>query len=178
LSTGSLDCTHASWFPDGQRLLVACKAAEGEVRLHIQDLEGREQRAITPSIPGFFGEVSPDGTCVLGWTWTKGLMIFPVDGGQPRPVPGLLPGEVPAGWGEDCNSLYVYYSVQGQAVLPMKIHELDLQSGRRKLYKDITPPDLQAFGGIRQVIVAPGGKAYAYQYGQYLCILYVIEGLR
>ena len=107
-------------------------------------------------------------------------MIFPVDGGEPRPVPGLLPSEVPAGWSEDCNSLYVYHSFysQGQGVVPMKIHELDLRSGRRKLFKDITPPDLQGFGGIGRVVVAPGGKAYAYQYGQYLCILYVIEGLR
>jgi eukaryotic-like serine/threonine-protein kinase len=178
LLTGSLDCHFASWFPDGQRLLVACKESEGEVRLYVQDIEGGGQRAITPSIPGYFGEVSPDGTYVLGWHQHKGLLIFPVDGGAPRPVPGLLPGELPAGWGEDCNSLYVYYSVQGQAVVPMKIYELDLLRGRRKLFKEITPPDLQAFGGIRKVIVAPGGKAYAYQYGQYLCILYVVEGLR
>ena len=27
-------------------------------------------------------------------------------------------------------------------------------------------------------VVAPGGKAYAYQYGQYPCTLYVIDGLR
>jgi hypothetical protein len=144
----------------------------------VQDLEGRDQHAITPSIPGYFGEVSPDGTYVLGWTRTKGLMIFPVDGGEPRSVPGLLPGEVPAGWGRSCDFLYVYYSVNGQAVVPMKIHELDLRSGRRKLFKEISPPDLQAFGGINRVVVAPGGAAYAYQYGQYLCILYVVEGLR
>jgi hypothetical protein len=60
----------------------------------------------------------------------------------------------------------------------VRIDKIDLRSGRREPFKEITPPDLQAFGGIGRVVVAPGGKAYAYQYGQYLCILYVIEGLR
>jgi serine/threonine protein kinase len=178
LPTGSLDCYFASWFPDGERLLVACNEPRGESRLYVQDVEGRGQRGITPSIPGFFGQVSPDGTYVLGWHHSMGLMTFAVDGGEPRVVPGLLPGEVPAGWGRSSDSLYVYYSVNGQAVVPMKIHELDLRSGRRRLFKEITPPDLQAFGGINRVVVAPGGTAYAYQYGQYLCILYVVEGLR
>jgi hypothetical protein len=35
-----------------------------------------------------------------------------------------------------------------------------------------------AFGGIENVVVAPGGNTYAYSYGQYLCSLYLIEGLR
>ena len=60
----------------------------------------------------------------------------------------------------------------------MRIDTIDLRSGRRQPFKEITPPDVRAFGGIEYVVVTPGGKAYAYQYGQYLCILYVIEGLR
>jgi hypothetical protein len=60
----------------------------------------------------------------------------------------------------------------------VKIDTIDVRNGRRQPFKEITPPDLQAFGGIQNILVTPGGKAYAYQYGQYLCILYVIEGLR
>lgn len=82
--------------------------------------------------------------------------------------------EAPVGWGADSQSLYVY-PFEGD--LPVRIDKIDLRSGRREPFKGITPPDLQAFGGIDRVVVAPGGKAYAYQYGQYLCILYVIEGL-
>jgi hypothetical protein len=60
----------------------------------------------------------------------------------------------------------------------VRIDTIDLRSGRRGLFKEITPPDPAAFGGIENVVVAPGGNTYAYSYGQYLCSLYLIEGLR
>src|SRR4029453_18041062 len=101
------------------------------------------------------------------------LAVVPVDGEDPWLIPGVQPHiEAPAGWGEKSDSLYVHSLAD---VLPLRIDEVDLRRGRRKLFKEITPPELQAFGGIKQVIVAPGGKTYAYSYGQYPCILYVIE---
>jgi Tol biopolymer transport system component len=176
LPVGHLECGYASWFPDGKRLLVAGNEPGRPFRLYAQDFEGRERRAITPEgLGGFYGEVSPDGKLVAAADRQGNMMLFPVDGGEPRPVPGVRSQEAPAGWGADSQSLFVY-AVEGD--LPVKIDKVDLRSGRRETFKEISPPDLQAFGGIGRVVVAPGGKAYAYQYGQYLCILYVIEGLR
>jgi len=176
LPVGPLECGHASWFPDGRRLLLACNEPGRPFRLYVQDLEGRERRAITPEgLGGFFGEVSPDGELVVAADRQHQTVIFPVEGGGPRPVPGIGPQEIAVGWGADSQSLYVH-PLDGD--LPVRIDALDLRSGRRERFKEITPPDLQAFSGIRRIVVAPGGRAYAYQYGQYLCILYVIEGLR
>jgi hypothetical protein len=62
--------------------------------------------------------------------------------------------------------------------LPVTVDRIDVRSGRRERFKEITPPASAAFGGIDKVVVTPDASAYAYDYGQYLCILYVIEGLR
>ena len=186
LPMGDLECGYASWFPDGKRLLVAGKEPGHQFRLFEQDLDGRERRALTPegiavSYPegvaaNYFGsEVSPDGKIVVAKDTQGNFTLFPVEGGEPRPVPAIKPHDVLAGWGADSQFVYVY-PLAGD--LPVRIDTIDLRTGRRELFKEITPPDSQAFGGIEKVVVTPGGKAYAYQYGQYLCILYVIEGLR
>ena len=48
LPTGDLECEYASWFPDGSRLLVVGKEQGRPFRLFVQDLDGRQRRAITP----------------------------------------------------------------------------------------------------------------------------------
>ena len=193
LPMGNLECGYASWFPDGKRLLIVGKEPGHLARLFIQDLDGQRRRPLTPEGFVAYGgsalpwastdrdyavgeaEVSPDGKVVAAVDPQGKLVLFPVDGGEPRPVPGVRAQEAPAGWGADSQSLYVY-PFEGD--LPVRVDTIDLRSGRRALFKEITPPDPAAFGGISKVVVAPGGKAYAYGYGQYLCILYVIEGLR
>jgi Tol biopolymer transport system component len=187
LPMGNLECEHASWFPDGKRLLVAGREPGRPFRLFIHDLDGRERRALTPEglavnyfersigVNYFNDAVSPDGKLIASKDTQGNFVLFPVEGGEPRPMPATRPHEALAGWSADSQSVYVY-PLEGD--LPVRIDTIDLRSGRRQPFKEITPPDAQAFGGIENVIVTPSGKAYAYQYGQYLCILYVIEGLR
>ncbi len=186
LPTGNLECDSVSWFPDGKRLLVAANEPGRSLRLFVQDLDGRERRAITPEglavtyfdtlgVNDVREAVSPDGKLIAARDAQGRLMLFPVEGGEPRAAPGAKPQDVLAGWGADSQSLYVYAL---EADVPVKIDTIDVRSGRRQPFREITPPDAQAFGGIEKVMVTPGGNAFAYQYGQYLCILYVIEGLR
>jgi Tol biopolymer transport system component len=185
LAVGDLECEYASWFPDGKRLLVVGREAGGPRRLFVQDLTGGSRRPLTPEGLGldnpvgvglgiFISEVSPDGKLVVA-TASGSLVLVPVDGGVSRPVPGILPQEVSAGWGADSQSLYVY---PHEADFPVRIARIHLTSGRREHFRQITPPELAATGGINNVRVTPDGKAYAYGYGHYPCILYVIEGLR
>ena len=195
LPTGDLECEYASWFPDGSRLLVVGKEQGRPFRLFVQDLDGRQRRAITPEglAVNYFGGIavndfgneaapraavpliSPDGKLVAVKDAQGHFMLFPVEGGEPRQAPGTEPREALAGWSADSQSLYVY-PLEGD--VPVRIDAIDLRSGHRHPFKEITPPDAQAFGGVERVMVTPDGKAYAYQYGQSLCILYVIEGLR
>jgi len=60
----------------------------------------------------------------------------------------------------------------------VRIDTIDLRTRRGQPLQGDGPRDTPALGGIEKVVVTPGGKAYAYQYGQYSCILNVIDGLR
>jgi Tol biopolymer transport system component len=186
LPVGDLECEYASFFPDGQRVLVVGSEPGGPRRLFVQDLEGRSRRPLTPEgfalgefvaveRGNFIAEASPDGKLVLATEAAGSLVLVPVDGGEPRPVPGIRPRDASAGWGADSQSLYVYSP--NESDFPVRVDRIHLPSGRRELFKLITPPELAATGGVNKVRVTPDGKAYAYGYGQYPCILYVIEGL-
>jgi len=186
LPVGELECEYASFFPDGKRLLVAAREPGGPRRIYVQDLDGGSRRPITsetfalaPFIAVDFGsfvsEVSPDNKRVLLTDASGTLTLVPVDGGEPQPVRGIRAGEASAGWAADSQSLYVYPIEAG---FPVKVDLVRLPSGRREPYREITPPELAATGGVTRVRVTPDGKAYAYSYGQYPCVLYLVEGLR
>jgi hypothetical protein len=177
LPLGNLECNMASWLPDGRRVLVdAAEPGHVRGRVLMQDVEGEERHPLTPE--GFslgLDGPSPDGKLVLAYDTSGQLVLFPVDGGEPRKIQGVGPREASAGWGADSQSLYVYLR---ETDLPIKVDKLDLRTGRRKPFKAITPPDVTAFGGIDTIRVTPDGSAYAYVYVHTPCILYVIEGVR
>src|SRR5262249_18082959 len=180
------NCESASSSPAGGRVLVVGRGPGGPRRLYVQDLDGGSRRPLTPDgfalgrfvgldYGNFTSEVSPDGQLVVVTGASGALMLVPVDGGAPRPVPGIRPQEASAGWGADSRSLYVY---PVEAAFPVRVDRIQLASGRREPYTDVPPPEVAATGGVTRVRVTPDGKAYAYSYGQYPCILYLVEGLR
>lgn len=177
LPLGGSEWGVAAWLPDGRRVVVNGHEKGHPPRIFIEEMDGNARRAVTPG--GFLlylgSEVSPDGKLFLAIDAQRKVTAFPVDGGEPRPVPVVRPQEAWAGWGADSQSLYVYAR---ESDLPVKIDRIDLRTGPRELFKAITPPDPAAFGGVYNIRVAPDGKTYAYDFGRYLCILYVIEGLR
>jgi Tol biopolymer transport system component len=181
LAAGNLDCSGASWFPDGTQLLVAGREPGRPWRLFVQDAGSNALRPLTPEGFGLVESslgASPDGRLVLATETSSGtLVLFPAAGGEPRKVLGLGPQETAAGWGADSQSLYVLPSTT-QADPPLRIDKLDLRTGRREPFRSITPPELTLATWVRSVRVTPDGKAYAYTYCRFPCILYVIEGLR
>jgi eukaryotic-like serine/threonine-protein kinase len=186
LPVGDLECRYASWFPDGQRLLVWGRKPGRSFRVFLQDLEGREQRPLTPegfavhseteegSLPLGSPAVSPDGKLVAVADPQRKLVLFSVGGGAPRPIPAARPRETPVGWSADSQSLYMFSALEE---LPARIDRIDLRSGRRELFKQIALSD-PAASGMVGIVFAPGGEAYAYNYGVYLGTLYVLEGVR
>jgi hypothetical protein len=90
------------------------------------------------------------------------------------PIEGLAEGEFPVQWSADGQSLYIFRI--GEA--PARVYRLDLSTGRRELWKELTPPDLAGTNVILNVQITPDGKACAFDYGQVLSDLYLVEGLR
>jgi len=67
-------------------------------------------------------------------------------------INGLNTGEQPITWGADGRSLYIYQPGE----LPAKVYNLDLQTGKRTLWKQLLP---------RQ----RSGRVYYLGRGGYLC---------
>jgi hypothetical protein len=99
-------------------------------------------------------------------------MRWPVEGGEPLPIPGLTAEDVPLAWCEDGAALFV-----GTGTVPMPISRLDLSTGRRADWMTIAPTDT---AGLRYVAVTitPNGSYWALSTAKLLTDLYVVVGLR
>jgi hypothetical protein len=119
--------------------------------------------------------ISPDGRLVVGFDSELKAWLFPTGGGgEPRPVPGFLSGEVPIQWTPDGRSLYTFQPGR----LPAQVFRIDIATGRRTLWKELAPQDRTGVNGIQAVRITPDGRSYAYSYFQALSNLFLIKGLK
>ena len=116
--------------------------------------------------------VSPDGKLVFGVQDGKAV-LFPVEGGQARPVEGLAPGEWPMKWSADGHSLYV----RARDGIPQKVWLLDLASGQRRPWLEIKPQE-SSLSFLTRLLMSGDGKSYVYGSQRVTSALYVIEGLQ
>jgi serine/threonine protein kinase len=166
------------WLPDGRRLLVSGHEPGRIVAAaYVQDVEGGAPRRVSPdgaTDDRHWGPVSPDGRLVAATRSSDGrVALHPVEGGVPREVPGEAPGQLPIRWSADGRSLFTV----GRG-LPVRIHRLDVATGRRELLREIAPADPAGVGGWPQVQITPDGRSYACTYVRRLSDLYLAEGLR
>jgi eukaryotic-like serine/threonine-protein kinase len=165
----------ARWFPDGKRILVAGIEPNHGLRLYVQDIDSDKFDAVSPEgIDGSAYALSPDGSTVAAVGPDAKAYLFPIPAGDPRPIKGLLPGEVPVAWTADGRSLYIYKGGE----LPAKVYRLEIASGNRTLWKQLMPPDPAGVEFVGPVLPTPDGKSYVYGYRRLLSDLYLVEGLR
>jgi len=170
----------ANWFPDEKRILLWASKPGEAFRGYVIDLPDGPPRAVTPTgiTPPLFGSashaLSPDGRFVAATGGEMGLALYPVEGGEPRPVPGALGADMPAAWTDEGRSLMV----RARGELPSKVYLLDLQTGRRDLWKTLMPADPAGVLEILGVVATPDRQFYAYNYLRALTELYVVEGLK
>src|SRR5262249_14886359 len=145
--------------PDGKRLVIGASEPAQGVKAYVLDLAGGRPRAFTPDLTAA-GTVSPDGKLFAANGADKRPVIFPIDGGSPRPLPNLEPDDTPIQWGSDGDTLYITH--YGET--PLKIYRFHISSGKKELWKEIMPADRTGFIRIEAVSVARDGKSYAYSY--------------
>ena len=102
------------------------------------------------------------------------VSLWPAAGGASRTLPGTEPGDRPVGWTADGRSLWVFR----RGEVPARVFNVDVQTGRRTLWKTLTPPDAAGVYSVDQVKVTPSGNAYFYSYRRTLSELYEVRGLR
>ena len=161
-----------SWFPDGRSVLFAAEG-QGATKVYAQEVDGGEPRAVGPEAM-VASIVSPDGRSLVAFIRGGSVLLCPIDGGEPRPIPGIEAGERPMRWSADGRSLYLT-RFRG---LARQVHRLDLVSGRRELLHELVPPDPAGVGLFSSPVVSADGKSYAYSFIRNLSELYLIEGLK
>ena len=175
LERGSLvGFRHASWFPDGKRILV-CGNEEGKApRCYVQEVVGGPPRAVTPV--GEIGLVSPDGRRIVVWAGIDRPVIYTLDGGDPEAVPSASEMDWPIRWSPDGTSLLVLRGRSGQ--ISGALERVDLLSGRREIVREFAPPERAGLLFLASASVSADGKSYAYGFFRMRSTLFLVEGGR
>jgi Tol biopolymer transport system component len=162
------------WLPDGKRLLVAANAPGEGLRLFVQGLDGATPRPITPQgiAIGFF-PISPDGRIVVGQGADGHFYGYPLEGGDPEYVPGLVAEDRPIRFSTDGRALYAYR----RGELPARVIRLDLATGEKKTSHELMPADPAGVVEVVSVVLTPDVSSYAYSYHRILSDLFLVEGL-
>ena len=161
---------------DGRRIFCSGSEQGRGSRLYVQGVDGSKPRPITPEgvTLSVAGAASPDGKTIAAFGPDRRLMLYPTEPGEPRAAPGVQADELPVRWTGDGRAIWVYRTNQA----PMKIFRVDMTTGERSLWKELTPPDPAGVLTMGPIVMTPDGKSYVYSYRRTLDELFLVEGLK
>ena len=163
----------ARWFPDGRRILFNGSEPGHNLRSYVQEIPDGRPRPLTPEDTRAVA-ISPDGEWAAAIGQNQGISLWPVSGGTPRTVRGTEPGDRPVAWSADGRSLWLFR----RGEVPAHVFQLEIASGRRRLWKTLVPPDAAGVYSIIEFQITPTGHAYFYSYTRMLSQLYLVSGLK
>jgi DNA-binding winged helix-turn-helix (wHTH) protein/Tol biopolymer transport system component len=173
LTHDSIEHGFGTLLPDGKRFLFDGVEPGHAPRSWVQDGSEAKPQPITPegvTAQGF----SPDGKLLVAVDRERKFWVYPVEGGQPRALSGIEPGENPIRWSIDGKYLFV----AAVAAIPVRIYRTEVGSGRRQFVSKVAPSDLAGLWGFLTVHITPDGRSYVYSDYRLLSDLYVASGLR
>jgi Tol biopolymer transport system component len=165
----------ASWLSDGQMVFTAVDR-QGALRLFVHRVGSTTARPIsTENIIGP-SAVSPDGRHVAGLnTQDRTSWVYSVDSAQaPRPIPNLSPSEVPIQWSADGTALYL--RLRG-GEMPLRVHRLDLATGQKSLWREVSISDRAGVLVIAHILLTPDCRNYVMVYRRVLSDLFLVSDI-
>ena len=162
----------AVFLPGGKQVLVTGSEPGHGPRLYVRDFAGGKPRAVSPEGYGG-GLASPDGK----WATVRGpdrkRYLYPLSGGEPKPIPGLGPEDAPLQFSPDGRFLYIAATSEA----PAQVYRLDLATGKKELWKSLMPADAAGVSAINP-LPTPDGSAYVYNYTRVLSDLFLVDGVK
>ncbi len=175
IKSGELFCHYTRWVPGDHRMVVSASEPGQGVRLFLLDPETGEHQAITPEGIDFMEfQVLPDGRSVSAINYDQEHRTYALDGSDSKPIPHLTRTDRIVSWIPDANALLAYPTNE----LPARISRIDLDTGARTLWRELTPPDPTGIFRVGRVRMSKDLTAYAYTYYMQLVDLHVVSGLR
>jgi Tol biopolymer transport system component/predicted Ser/Thr protein kinase len=174
LSQDSINHVRVRWMADGKRIVFTGNEAGHGLRLYVQSVEEGKPRAFSPEGINSTFVLSPNGELVAAIGPDHKVYTYPVNGGEPRLVPGVEPNEAPTGWSSDGRTLFVFRYGE----IPAQVVQIDVATGQRKPWKQLDPADAAGIDTINGVMMTGDAKGYVYGYIRTLCDLYLVEGLK
>jgi Tol biopolymer transport system component len=166
-------------FLTNDRIVVVGNPAGHLPRAYVMELKDGSIKPITPEfVPSRADRVvsvlgSPDGSRII-FREGGNLAQYSVSGERIGNVPGVAEDDLLMRWASDGNSIFVG-STKGHG---FRIFRLDLATGRRELWREITPSDPAGIFASLSAVITPDGKAYAYNVPRFMSDLYLVEGLK
>jgi eukaryotic-like serine/threonine-protein kinase len=163
--------------PDGKRMFLQDSASGEQPQLFVASIEGGKPRPLVPKgfkLPPFGSPISPDGRLVAVLDAEGKVFLCPTEGGDLKPVPNLEQNEFPIQWSEDSRFLYTHRAGE----LPAKVWRYELATGRKELFKEISPANSAGVTTIEAILLTPDGRSYVYAYTHNLSDLYIVDGLK
>jgi Tol biopolymer transport system component len=181
LTHDSMEHINVGWLPDGKQVVFVGAEPGHPVRSYVLDVDTGKARAVTPE--GVAGIVaSPEGThlfctrrpALAGESRAATFFLCPLDGGEPKPLTGFQPGDQMVRWSDDGRRVLV----AATRALPAQLAWVEVTSGKRENWKQLTPNDPAGIEQLTSVRFSADSKAYVYSYYRLLSDLYVVEGLK
>lgn len=162
----------ARFTPDGRALVVSANEPGRRIRLYHLDLATGDSRPVTPEGVGFLLPLTAGGDAVTSEDLDGGTRLFPLAGGVPRDVPGLLPGETVILWLPGDTA---FLAARPDEV-PLRVFRVEVATGARVLHAEVGPSDRNGLRSVWPVAFSRDGAAVAFNVSRLFSQLFVAAG--
>jgi eukaryotic-like serine/threonine-protein kinase len=172
LTNDSLQHFRAVWLLNGSGIVFTGASGSGSIRVYFCDLQGHTHPVTPEGVSSPLGIVTtPDSKYILGVDQQAEQRLYPLQGGDPKPLPlKIQPNDLVLRIEAD-QSLLVQ-----RLGIPTSVLRIDPSGREREVYK-ITPGDPAGILELRGFHFSADEKSYIYSYYRVLSDLWVVDGL-
>jgi serine/threonine protein kinase len=183
LTNDALNHSAAAWFPDGSRVLFEGNEPGRPLRLYVQRIDGGPPTPLTPEGASLMGHqmgqhmISPDQNFIFANAPDGSPMLYDLNGVTSHVPKGFLKDDRLIRWSQERDVIYIRKVVNVGDSSPARIYRLNVNTGKRTLWKEIPLPDPAGFI-FYSLLLTPDGQSYFYTYSRELSTLFLADGLK